>query len=336
VIREKFSARRFWNDVVQFDCTFFQYIGELCRYLLQSSAADAVPHHRVRLCCGNGLRADVWREFQERFRIPQILEFYAATEGNFSLYNLEGMPGAIGRVPSFLAHGFPAAIVKFDFETGEPARDAQGRCVRCARNEVGEAIGRIPTKGSRVANRFEGYTTDDDTQRKILRGVFAEGDTWVRTGDLMRLDEKGFFYFVDRVGDTFRWKGENVSTLEVSEAITACPGVIEANVYGVAVPGTEGKAGMAVLVTDSEFDLAGLRRHLAERLPDYARPLFLRISGALEVTETFKQKKHNLASQGFDPAIVTDPLFFDDRQSEAYVPLDEALHAEITGMKQRL
>jgi fatty-acyl-CoA synthase len=341
VIREKFSARTFWDDIVAFDCSLFQYIGELCRYLLNSPAPEEMKEHRLRLCCGNGLRADIWSEFKARFRIPQILEFYAATEGNFSLYNLEGKPGAIGRIPPFMAKGFPAAIVRFDVETGEPARDAQGACIRCSRDEVGEAIGRISigrisTDGSRPANRFEGYTSGADTDKKILRNVFAEGDAWLRTGDLMRQDEMGFFYFVDRVGDTFRWKGENVSTIEVAEALSSCPGVIEANVYGVAVPGTEGRAGMAALVVDPSFELATLRAHLVERLAVYARPLFLRISAELEITETFKQKKHNLAREGFDPAIVPDRLYVDHPRLQAYVPLDVTLHELIKAGRLRL
>ncbi|SEE63920.1 fatty-acyl-CoA synthase [Rhizobiales bacterium GAS188] len=336
VIKEKFSARSFWDDIVAFDCSLFQYIGELCRYLINSPASESVREHRLRLCCGNGLRADVWNGFKERFRIPQILEFYAATEGNFSLYNLEGKPGAIGRIPPFMAHGFPAAIVKFDIETSEPARDEHGFCVRCSRGEVGEAIGKISADGSNPANRFEGYTSSEDTEKKILRNVFAEGDSWLRTGDLMRQDEMGFFYFVDRVGDTFRWKGENVATVEVSEAISSCPGVVEANAYGVAVPGTEGRAGMAALVVDTSFDLVALRAHLTERLADYARPLFLRIGTELEITETFKQKKHNLVREGFDPAIVSDRLYFDHPQLRAYVPLDAALYELIKAGTLRL
>ncbi|MFI4994748.1 MAG: long-chain-acyl-CoA synthetase [Hyphomicrobiales bacterium] len=335
-IAEKFSAERFWDDVVRFDCTLFQYIGELCRYLLKSQARDGETRHRLRLCCGNGLRLDVWNEFKDRFAIPQILEFYAATEGNFSLYNLEGKPGAIGRIPSFLAHRFPAAIVKFDSEAGEPARDAQGLCLRCARNEVGEAIGRISGDASKEAARFEGYTDRAESEKKILRDVFAEGDAWYRTGDLMRLDEKGFFYFVDRVGDTFRWKGENVATLEVAEAISSCPGVVEASVYGVAVEGSEGRAGMAALVIDRCFDPARLHAHLAELLPGYARPVFLRIKEGLEITETFKQKKTNLAREAFDPSLIADALYFDDPALRAYARLDADLYERIRAGKLRL
>lgn len=324
VIRERFSASQFWDDIVRFDCTLFQYIGELCRYLLAAPPSPGEHRHRLRLCCGNGLRADVWEAFRQRFAIPGILEFYAATEGSFSLYNAEGKPGAIGRIPPFLAHRFPAAIVKFDMETGAPVRDAEGRCIRSSRNEVGEAIGKI-SGGSGPSGRFDGYTSDVETEKKILRNVFAEGDAWFRTGDLMRKDEKGFFYFVDRVGGSFRWKGENVATLEVQEAVSACPGVLAAHVYGVEVPGAEGRAGMAALVVDPSFDPSVLRAHLADRLPAYARPLFLRIRDELEMTETFKPKTHSLAAEGFDPSGIADLLYFDDPRLGVYVRLDGEL-----------
>jgi fatty-acyl-CoA synthase len=336
LVRKKFTAQRFWDDIVEFDCSLFQYIGELCRYLLRSPMTAGAERHRLRLCCGNGLSEDVWRKFKERFNIPQILEFYASTEGNFSLYNLEGKPGAAGRIPPFLAHSFPMAIVKFDFDKGEPARNSSGRCLKCAPNEVGEAIGRIPVDGSHMVNRFEGYTASADSEAKILRDVFIEGDAWLRTGDLMRQDEMGFFYFVDRIGDTFRWKGENVSTLEVACAISSCPGVLEAAAYGVAVPGTEGKAGMAAIVVEDTFELETLRSHLVERIPDYARPRFLRISNRLEVTETFKQKKQMLVREGFDPNVIDDNLYLDHPERCSYVRLDQGLHDLIKGMRLRL
>jgi fatty-acyl-CoA synthase len=219
--------------------------------------------------------------------------------------------------------------VRFDIDAGIPVRSAEGLCVACERGEVGEALGRIGV-AREGGGRFEGYTDDGDTEKKILRDVFAPGDVWFRTGDLMRLDDQGYFYFVDRIGDTFRWKGENVATSEVAEAITSCAGVIDANVYGVAIPGSEGRAGMAALVVHDHFDLTALHRHLAERLPAYARPLFVRIRPALDMTETFKQKKQNLISEGFDPCSVSDALYFEDAVRGAYVPLDGSLHAGIT------
>jgi fatty-acyl-CoA synthase len=336
VIREGFAARQFWDDILRWDCTLFQYIGELCRYLLR---ADPLPHeteHRIRMCCGNGLRPEVWHDFKSRFRIPRILEFYAATEGNVSLFNVEGKPGAIGRVPPFLAHRFPATLVKFDVAKEAPVRDAGGWCIRCAANEAGEAIGRIDADASSIAGRFEGYTSRADSEKKILRNAFEPGDAWFRTGDLMRQDEEGYFYFVDRIGDTFRWKGENVATSEVSEAICAFHGVRDVNVYGVEVPGTEGRAGMAALVAEGDLDLAALRAHLIARLPGYARPLFLRLRSRMELTATFKYTKHEFVRQGYDPTATADVLYFDDPERQAFVRLDKALYERIQTGQFRL
>jgi fatty-acyl-CoA synthase len=333
LIREKFSARQFWDDVTGFDCTLFQYIGELCRYLVQAPPHPREREHRLRLACGNGLRPDVWNAFKDRFRIPQILEFYAATEGNFSLYNAEGEPGAIGRIPPFLARRLPTALIAYDVDKGEAVRDADGFCIRCTANQVGEAIGRIASSGG---GHFEGYTNERDSKKKVLRDVFEPGDAWFRTGDLMRRDERGFFYFVDRIGDTFRWKGENVATSEVSQALTECPGVVEANVYGVSVPHTDGRAGMAALVVDAGLDLAQLRARLAERLPDYARPLFLRILPAMEVTATFKHKKSDLARAGYDPSATEDAIYFNDAASGGFMRLDQALFRRIQDGKLRI
>ena len=334
VIREKFSAQRFWDDVARWDCTLVQYIGELARYLVNSAPHPREASHRIRLACGNGLRADVWESFTRRFAIPHVLEFYAATEGNLSLYNVEDKPGAIGRVPSFLAHRFPAAIVKFDVARGEPLRDADGRCIRCAADEVGEAIGRID--GAAPGARFDGYTDAQASERKILRDVFKPGDAWFRTGDLMRKDAQGYFYFVDRIGDTFRWKGENVSTSEVAEVINTFPGVEDATVYGVTVVGRDGRAGMAAIVCPDDCDLAALHAHLAKNLPEYARPLFLRVRHELDVTATFKQKKVDLVREGFNPALTRDPIFFDDPQNDGFVRLDADLYRRIESGAIRL
>jgi fatty-acyl-CoA synthase len=327
-LAEKFSATHFWQDVARFDCTLFQYIGELCRYLLKAPASEFERQHRLRLACGNGLRGDIWEQFQARFAIPQILEFYAATEGNFSLYNVEGRVGAVGRIPALLAHRFPAAIVKVDPDSDAPMRGDDGLCIVCARNEAGEAIGRIGTADG-GGGRFEGYTDGAETEKKILRDVFAEGDAWFRTGDLMRLDEQGFFHFVDRVGDTFRWKGENVAASEVNDAVRECKGVLDATTYGVEVAGHDGRAGMSAIVLGDDFDLAAFADHLSARLPAYAQPLFLRICASLDATETFKQKKHQLAREGFDPGVVTDPLHVRDPASGVYLRLQATDHARI-------
>ncbi len=333
-VRDKFSSSAFWNDVVRWDCTLVQYIGELCRYLLGAPHHGFERAHRIRLFCGNGMRGDVWEAFKERFAIPHILEFYAATEGNFSLFNVEERPGALGRVPPFLSHRFPAALIKHDVERGEPLRNIEGNCIPCAVNEVGEAIGRIDAGGP--SGRFEGYSDQDESERKILRNVLTPGDAWFRTGDLMRKDAEGFWYFVDRIGDTFRWKGENVSTLEVAEAIASFPGIAQTAVYGVSVPKAEGRAGMAAVSCDPAIDLDLLRRHIAERLPSYANPLFLRLRKALEMTETFKQKKIELSREGFDPAQTDDPIYFDDRAMKRYVPMDMTLFQRIMSGDVRL
>ena len=336
VLRERFSAHDFWRDVVAERCTLFQYIGELCRYLLHAAPHPEETRHALRICCGNGLRPEVWEPFQHRFRIPQILEYYASTEGSFSLYNCEGRPGAIGRIPPFLIHRMPVALVRFDPATGAPIRDGTGRCVRCAPDEVGEAVGEIAGAAGKASGRFEGYADDAASQKKILRDVFAPGDAWYRSGDLMRRDAEGFFYFVDRAGDTFRWKGENVSTSEVAGVIAECAGVAEAVVYGVAVPGTEGRAGMAAVVAERDFRLADLRAHVSRHLPDYARPLFVRIVPALELTGTFKLRKQDLAEQGYDPSVIADEIHFDDRQAQSYVRLDVPLYERIRSGGVRL
>jgi fatty-acyl-CoA synthase len=336
VIRPRFSASRFWDDVAEWDCTLFQYIGELCRYLVNAPPHPRETQHRIRLCCGNGLRSDVWVEFKRRFRIPRILEFYASTEGNVSLYNCEGMPGAVGKVPSFLGHRSNLALVRFDVEAGEPLRNQKGFCLRCGPDEIGEAIGKMPESGSNLTGRFEGYADERASERKVLRNVFKVGDAWFRTGDLMRKDGKGYFYFVDRVGDTFRWKGENVSTAEVATKISAYSGVLEAIVYGVSIPGTEGRAGMAAVVAGKDFDLGVLYRHIAETMPDYARPLFLRICDRIETTATFKSKSQELAREGYNPDFAGGSVFFNDRARQAFVKLDGALYENLQAGEMRL
>jgi fatty-acyl-CoA synthase len=335
-IREKFSAREFWDDVARHQCTVFQYIGELCRYLVNTPPHPRERDHRLRLACGNGLRPDIWQEFQSRFAIPQILEFYAATEGNVTLFNFEGKPGAVGRIPWFLKRNFPTEIVRFDIEKEIPIRNAQGFCEKAKPDEVGEAIARIFKDPSKPAGRFEGYSDPKDNERKILHDVFRKGDSWFRSGDLMRQDAAGFFYFVDRVGDTYRWKGENVSTTEVAETICTFEGIEQANVYGVHIPGRDGRAGMAAIVCDPAVNLASLRSFLAARLPEYARPLFLRIRGEIEVTATFKQKKVDLVNEGFDPTRIRDAIYVDDPRTRAFMRLDEALYRQIVSGELRL
>lgn len=337
-IRDRFSASAFWPDVVGNRCTVFVYIGELCRYLLNSSPQPADLEHRIRMCFGNGLRPDIWAAFLQRFRIPRIVEFYAATEGNCSMFNFEGKPGAVGRIPTWLERRFPVKVVQFDFATEWPARNREGRCFECEPDEVGEAIGQIVDDPVRPAQRFEGYADKAATEQKILRDVFEPGDAWFRTGDLLRRDAQGYFFFVDRIGDTYRWKGENVATSEVSEALTAFPGIREASVYGVAVPGSDGKAGMASLVVDDpeRLDLPALFAHAGARLADFARPVFLRFPKHLDVTGTLKPRKIGLVADGFDPDRITDPLYVADPGRRTYTPLDRLLYEAIVSGAQRL
>ena len=335
-IRERFSARQFWDDVVDNQCTLFQYVGELCRYLLNAPVHPKEREHRLRLACGNGLRPDIWDEFRTRFRIPVIREFYAATEGNAIMFNLDGTPGSIGRCPAWARFIFPMEVVGFDLESETPSRGDDGFCLRTGEGAVGELISRIVFDPLKPGQRFDGYADATATESKILRDVFEKGDMWFRSGDLVRRDGRGYYYFIDRIGDTFRWKGENVSTSEVAEVIHTFDGVDEANVYGVPVAGYDGKAGMAALVPGEGFDLGTLRSHVHARLPPFARPLFLRLQARIDATSTFKQKKIDLVREGFDPGQTTDPLYFDDAKAGRYVPLDTGLCAAIRGGGIRL
>ena len=333
VIRRKFSVQEFWTDCHRYRPTLFQYIGELCRYLLNAPPGEHERDHAIRAIIGNGLRPEIWRAFQARFAIPKIIEFYGATEGNVSMLNYDGKVGAVGRVPGYMRAILKVRIVKFDLEAEMPVRGPDGFCIECADDEVGEAIGRITGEAGRG---FEGYTQNTDTKKKIIEDVFETGDRWFRTGDLMRRDALGYFYFVDRVGDTFRWKGENVATSEVAEALGVVPGIAEANVYGVTVPGQDGRAGMAALVVAPSFDPARLGERLKDHLPAYARPVFLRLKPEMEITGTFKQRKIELVREGFDPSAVADPLYWNDPGSGRYERLDAATYAAIASGRLRL
>ena len=325
VLARKFSASQFWSDCAAHEATVFQYIGELCRYLLNAPEHADEKRHRIRACIGNGLRPEIWAPFQKRFAIPSIIEFYGATEGNLALVNLDGRVGAVGRLPSYLRGLAGVELVRFDAQRETPLRGDDGFCSRCEAGEAGELIGRIND-----AARFEGYSNAGATEQKILRDVFRTGDAFFRSGDLLRFDADGYYYFVDRIGDTFRWKGQNVATTEVAEALSGAPGVREASVYGVQVPGTDGRAGMAALVVDdARFELAALRAHLHAALPSYSRPLFVRIAASLDATGTFKLRKQSLVADGFDPSRSLGPLYFDDARSGAYLRLSPALFAEI-------
>ena len=316
-LRKKFSASQFWDDIVAEDCTMFVYIGELCRYLINQPPHPLETKHRLREAFGNGLRPDVWAEMQPRFQIPFILEFYGATDGH---------PGAIGRVPRWLKWRFNMRLVRFDMEKEVPIRGPNGFCQECKPGEIGEAIGKI---GTDVRSAYVGYADKAASEKKVLTDVFKKGDRWFRTGDLMRQDEAGYFYFVDRIGDTFRWKGENVSTSEVAECLAHVPGVEEVNVYGVQVGKLDGRAGMASLVVDQAFEIEKLAEFVDRQLPVYARPIFVRLQPQIETTGTFKYRKMDLVADGFDPAKVKDPIYFRDPTKGAYVKVTKANHAKL-------
>jgi fatty-acyl-CoA synthase len=333
VIKRKFSVHDFWEDVHKYGITIFEYIGELCRYLLNAPPSALEKGHAVRVITGNGLRPELWQKFQERFDIARIVEFYGATESNVSMLNYDGTVGAVGRVPEYSEWLLPARVVRFDVEKEMPVRGSDGLCIECGPNEVGETLGGMSRRAGR---EFEGYTNRADSEKKMLRDVFEKGDLWFRTGDLMRRDQHGYFYFVDRIGDTFRWKGENVSTGEVGEALAAVPGILEANVYGVHVPRAEGRAGMASLVVDGDFDIDGLATRLKSRLAHYAVPIFLRLSPRIDVTGTFKQRKVDLVRDGFDPAAIGDPLYFLDPASGHYERLTAQGYGDIAEERVKL
>jgi fatty-acyl-CoA synthase len=325
VLRKKFSATHFWPEIVAENCTMFVYIGELCRYLANQPEHELERAHKIRMIFGNGLRPDVWDDMLDRFKVGEVLEFYGATEGNVSLFNFDGKRGAIGRVPGYLRGKFNIRVVKFDVETETPVRGPDGCCIECAPGEVGECIGHI---GGDARSNYVGYADKAATEKKVLHDVFQKGDAWFRTGDLMRVGGDGYIYFVDRIGDTFRWKGENVATSEVAERLAAVEHVLEVNVYGVPVGDLDGKAGMAALVADPEFDLAAFAKYVDEHLPSYARPVFLRLQQAIETTGTFKYRKVDLVGDGFDPTRTKDPLYFRD-PNKGYVKITKAVFAKI-------
>uniref|UniRef100_H3BWE1 long-chain-fatty-acid--CoA ligase n=1 Tax=Tetraodon nigroviridis TaxID=99883 RepID=H3BWE1_TETNG len=322
VLRNKFSASHFWDDCRKYNVTVIQYIGEIMRYLCNTPQQKSNDRsHRVRLALGNGMRPEVWKEFISRFGEIQIREFYGATEGNFFLLNYSGKVGAVGR--NFYLHRryFPYSLIKYDVDQDEPCRDSAGFCIRAAPGEPGLLVSEISPDAP-----FSGYERDlQQTEKKKLHNVHKDGDTYFNTGDLLTVDREGFFYFSDRVGDTFRWKGENVSTAEVADVLTFLDCIKEATVYGVQVPGLtgqEGRAGMAAItVTGGRFDSVRVFQHVEEFLPTYARPRFIRIQASLDVTGTFKYTKTRLVEEGFHPDRISDPVYFLDEKARGYVPL---------------
>ena len=310
------------------------HIGELCRYLMAQPSRPTDTQHCLRLAIGNGLRLQIWKQFQKRFFIPCIIEFYGSTEGNVSVVNYRGKPGACGIVSVVLSVLNPVKLLKVD-ENGQHVRDANGYCVQAAVDEPGEAVGRISS--ALAHRRFDGYENKAATSKKILRNVFQVGDEFFLSGDILRMDEEGYLYFCDRTGDTFRWKGENVSTMEIEGVIQNILEHRDVTVYGVEVGGMEGRAGMAAIVaTEEDVDLRKLLQQLSLSLPAYAVPLFVRLVSNVTTTGTLKLKKVNLRNDGYDRGKVTDPVFFLHPVQKAYIPLTQELQAEIANGSLRL
>lgn len=331
LIRRRFSVSRFWPDVKRWNVTVFQYVGEVVRYLVNVPPVPEEQGHGLRVIMGSGIGIDVWQRFKQRFGDHVlILEGWGATESNANMTNFDQKPGSCGRIP------FPERshirLLRYNQGSDELMRDAEGRYILCQPGEVGELYGQIQRGNGEPVAPFDGYTTVADTEAKIRRDVFEPGDAWWRSGDLFRFDEDGYFYFVDRIGDTFRWKGENVSTTEVAQQLSVYGDAETTNVYGVKIPGHEGRACMVALelTPGHKFDPQAFHRCAVENLPVYAQPLFVRILPQAEVTVNYKLRKVRLRDEGFDRKVVADPLYGLDRERGTYAPLDAALLARLT------
>ena len=305
-----------------------QYIGEICRFLLAQPVKPVDKQHNVRLAYGNGLRAHIWEEFKERFQITQIGEFYGATEGNCSLGNITGKVGSVGFLSVLVPAAYPLKIVRIDPDTNEPIRNSSGFCEIVDYNEPGELIGKIIQND--LLREYTGYKgLSNQTQKKVLMDVFSRGDRFFRTGDIVKMDDLGYVYFTDRTGDTFRWRGENVSTTEVENTTAKVYKNLQVACYGVEVPGAEGRVGMIAIVQQDDIDMDELSRELQQRLPTYAVPLFVRVVEKLEYTATEKIIKRHLREESFDIKHISDPLYFLDPASKTYVPLTEGVYKKI-------
>lgn len=330
-IRASFSASAFLPDVRRYGATAMLYIGELCRYLVAMPASPADRDHRVRIAVGNGLRPDIWGSFKDRFGIEDIREFYTATEAPGFLVNLGAVPGVVGRMPG-RGMGF-MKLARYDVDEDEHVRDANGFRVEAGVDEPGELLIKLPKSSSVPGLDFRGYTDQKATSAKVLTDVFRKGDKWFRSGDLLRQDALGFYSFVDRIGDTYRCKGENVSTSEIADVLSGAASVKEVAVVGVQVPPHEGRFGLAVVVPDGELDLPAFAR-AAAMLPSYAQPRFIRVVREMPATSTHKQQKAQLRNQGIDLDQVSDPLFV--QSGASFVPITRQVLAEIKDGTRRL
>ncbi|OLT75410.1 long-chain-acyl-CoA synthetase [Mycobacteroides chelonae] len=320
-IGKSFSVSRFWDEVIASRATAFIYIGELCRYLLNQPPKPTDRQHKVRVIIGNGLWPELWGEFTHRFGIKRVCEFYSASESNTAFVNALNIDRTVGICP------MPIAYVKYDIETGEPLRNSKGHLTKVGAGEAGLLISKVTSLAP-----FDGYTDPTASEKKLVRDAFKKGDTWFNTGDLMRNLGWGHAAFGDRLGDTFRWKGENVATTEVEGALHHADAIEEATVFGVEVPGTDGRAGMAAikLHDGAEFDPKALSDIVYQYLPAYALPLFVRIVDTLEHTTTFKSRKVELREQAYGEA-VTDPLYVLAGRAEGYVPFYPDYAGEVAG-----
>ncbi len=326
VLARKFSASKFWDDLRRHRATAFCYIGELCRYLLNRPPTQQDRDHQVRLIVGNGLRPEIWDKFVERFGIEHVYEFYAASESNVAFVNGFGLSKTAGFCPMSFA------VVRFDAEVEQPVRNHKGFMEKVGTGGTGLLITEVTDRAP-----FDGYTDKEASEKKLMRDVFERGDCWVNTGDLVRDQGMRHIQFVDRVGDTFRWKGENVATTEVEAALNRYHHVGQAVVYGVQIPGADGRAGMAALTwIGGAFDGVLLARHVTEALPAYAVPLFLRLREEQEVTGTFKFRKVDLKREGFDPALVAEPLYVLLDRARGYEPMTAEIFARIKAGELRL
>jgi len=322
ILRKKFSASQFWSDCVRYSATCAQYIGEICRFLLQSKPSPLEKQHKLRMMFGVGLRPEIWKEFVTRFNIPRVLEFYGSTEGTYASINIRNKEGACGFIPQVLNYN-PFALVKVDDETGDVIRSASGLCVTCGPGEPGEMVGLVRTSDRGGPDKFKAYVDAQEPNKgKIIRNVWKKGDMCFRSGDILVMDGEGWLYFQDRKGDTFRWRGENVSTTEVEAVISKILGNSSNVVYGVKVPGSEGKAGMAAIQSESPVDLDKICEGLAAELPSYARPIFIRIVKKLDMTGTYKLQKTQLQKEGFDVGLFEDEVYFKGPRDQRYRRLD--------------
>ena len=321
VLRRKFSRSEFWADVHRHQITICQYVGEIVRFLLTTPVQAGELEHSLRKMVGAGMASEVWEQWVRRFGEFEIYEGWGATEANTNTINLDNRMGSCGRIPFWEKSNL--RLVRYDSDNQCHLRDQEGYLQLCAPGEVGEAIGMIINIPDVVGGRFEGYTSAAATESKILRHVFQPGDAWWSSGDLLRYDEDGYFWFVDRIGDTYRWKSENVSTTEVADALGDFPGLDAITVYGVQVPGCEGRAGMAALVMQegAQFDAQAFWKLALERLPAYAAPYFVRISADTDMTGNYKLRKVNLQRQAYDTGAITEPLYMRRDDRKTYVAL---------------